>query len=129
MATKGTIMTGEPGTEKKEKRDATQGHIKWVVNKAGKKVGYCEVMLGYDAAGKRIRRSVHGETEREIAKQVRALLNKRDDHTLTSREAERETFGGYLDRWLLNIKRGLAPRSWRRHEQNANLHIKPVLGR
>ncbi|MBI3974021.1 MAG: site-specific integrase [Chloroflexi bacterium] len=107
---------------------AGRGSITWRTNGKGERVGYCQVMLGYGELGTRIRRSVNGKTEREIDKKVRKLLAEYEAGTLPSRDAERETVGAYLDRWLVAKRGTIEPQSWRRHENNVNLHIKPAVG-
>lgn len=114
---------------KDPKAKAGRGSIVWRVNAKGERVGYCQVMLGYDDLGNRIRRSVKGTTEREIDREVRKLLNRHESQTLVTRQAEKETVGAYLDRWLKTRKGPITPQAWRRHENNVGLHLRPAIGK
>lgn len=43
-------------------------------------------------------------------------------------EPSHDTFGSWLDTWLLLVKPSLKPSTWASYEKNLRLHVKPALG-
>jgi integrase len=81
------------------------------------------VSAGYNAAGRRRRRTVYGKTKGEVQEKLR------EEQLSRVPETARITVGEYLDRWLEGtVKPKLAHSTYVRYEQVVRLHIKPQLG-
>ena len=84
------------------------------------------INIGY-VDGKRKRKSIYGETRKEVAEQLKVLLHEQQQGLPIA--MERQTVGQFLDRWL---KESVEPR--RRHNTVAGysnivrLHLKPQIG-
>jgi integrase len=74
------------------------------------------------------RKSLYGETRLEVAKKLKETHYDLERGILAPRD-ERQTFGRYLDGWLITKKPAIEPSYWLRCEQYVRLHIKPTLGR
>lgn len=88
------------------------------------------VSLGTDAAGKRIRTRVDGDTP-EVAKAKRdeLLLRHRAGTLAADPAAGRETVDGLLRSWLENKRGTVEPSTWHRYRLCAERHLIPHLGR
>lgn len=74
------------------------------------------------------RRSLMGKTRAEVREKLTAVLRNLDRGIVAPRD-ERQTFGAYLDGWLMTKKPETEPGYWFRCEQYIRLHIKPTLGK
>lgn len=85
------------------------------------------VSLGYDALGKRIRKSVYGPTRADVrAKMERAQRQARTGVRVENRTSTRE----YLALWLENSARPkVRPTTFRGYARYVKLHLAPALGR
>src|SRR5215212_11570586 len=73
------------------------------------------------------RKTLYGSTRQEVAeKLVRALSDRTQGLTF---EADSLKLGGYLDRWLADIRETVRQRTWERYEQIVRVHIQSALGR
>lgn len=78
----------------------------------------------HDGGDKRKRISVYGQTLDKVKEKIRKL----ESRTIANFDAEKETLGSYLDKWLDVIK---STRARRTHELYAAIvknHIKPFMG-
>jgi integrase len=80
------------------------------------------VSLGYDENGKRLRRTVYGQTKKEAMEELRKAQEA------TGRKIESISLAGYLDRWLAGVKPSVEPHTYAQYEQHCRLHIKPHVG-
>jgi integrase len=88
-----------------------------------------QLMVGYKLDGARDIRSVYGETRGECQKKLEDLRRRRDEGLLGDPGAGKETVEAFLKRWLSSIEGTMEPGSLRRHRDNVNRHIVPVIGR
>jgi integrase len=83
--------------------------------------------LGYDDKGKRKRRTVYGETKKEVQEKLRQLQNDHSTGILV--EPQRLSVAQYMDRWLENTaKPRVQPKTHLRYEQLSRIHVKPYIG-
>lgn len=86
------------------------------------------VSLGYDGAGKRVRRVVYGKSKREAQAKLDAL--RRDAAGGVKIAPGRVTVKEAVDRWLdLEVRPNRAPATVKCYAETARLHILPTLGR
>jgi integrase len=90
-----------------------------IFKRGGRYVG--EVTVGTDPTGKRIRRTVYGETYSQVQRQVRELLDQRPEGTV-------EDVEGVANRWLQDVGQRLAPSTVRRYTELTRDLILPGLG-
>lgn len=76
------------------------------------------VSMGYDGEGKRLRKTVYGNSKAEIQKKLDDLRT----------EAGSLTVGQLLDRWLTNDEQKSAVRTHEERERLIRVHLKPRLG-
>lgn len=88
---------------------------------------WCGVVdLGY-INGKRKRRVVYGNTRKDVAEKLKAVL--RDQQQGLPIATERQMVGQFLTRWLADVVAPQTrPKTYRSYEQLARCHITPVLG-
>ena len=84
------------------------------------------VDLGWED-GKRRRKTLYGRTRRAVQDKLRETL-QRSEHGLPP-VPERETVGGYLQRWMDFKKGQLRPRTYVSYEHVVHAHLEPGLGR
>lgn len=83
--------------------------------------------VGHDSNGKRLRKSVYGETKKECADKLTKLANRKLDGVLI--DTGRMTVGNLLDRWLNDSARmNVAPTTFQRYSILVNKHLKPRIG-
>ena len=86
------------------------------------------VSLGYDGAGKRVRRVVYGATKREAQDKLDAL--RRDAGAGVKLAPGKVTVGEAVERWLdLEVRPNRAPATVKCYADTARLHVLPALGR
>jgi integrase len=86
-----------------------------------------QVNVGY-MDGKRKRKYLYGDTRREVAEQIKAVL--RDQQQGLPIAAERQTVAQFFERWLADVaKPSVRPMTYRSYAQIVRLHIVPALGR
>jgi integrase len=86
------------------------------------------VSAGYNAHGKRKRRTVYGHSKAEVREKLQALHASAARGVLN--DADRLTVAEYLPRWLDNtVKPKVAPTTYNRYEQHVRLHLVPHLGK
>lgn len=83
------------------------------------------ISLGY-YNGKRRRKTIYGETFKEVKDQLQRLQVEAQKGMLIN--TERQTVGQFLDSWLQNVKNTVRPASYINYEQTVRLHIKPYIG-
>ena len=84
------------------------------------------ISLGYDAAGKRVRRDVYGATKAEAATKLRALQVERDAGRLVVREDI--TVAEYLRSWLAGAAESVQAGTHERYRQLAEDYLVPAIG-
>lgn len=84
------------------------------------------ITVGYDATGKRLRRTIYGATKREVTTELTRLQNDKLDGTL--RPATKMPLAALLDRWLSSWVDDLAAGSIRNYKRIGELYLKPTLG-
>lgn len=85
------------------------------------------ITIGYDAKGKRKRRTVYGKTKGEVQKKMLELQQQKQAGTLA--EINRMTTGQYLDHWLNNIARpNIRENTHASYDGAIKNHISPRIG-
>jgi integrase len=85
------------------------------------------ISLGYDGAGRRVRRTVYGANKGEVQEKLRKLQADHDAGRLV--ETERLTVGEYLTRWLQHTaKPKVHDGTWERYREVTELYVVPILG-
>jgi integrase len=74
------------------------------------------------------RKAFYGKTRQDVAAKLTAALRDRD-RGLPVGPSDRLTVGAYLAGWLDVRQTQIKPRSWRRYEEIARLHLVPALGK
>jgi hypothetical protein len=85
------------------------------------------ISLGFDAAGKRKRRTVYGSTKREVLDKLDALRNDARSGSLPA--AGTITVGQALDLWLAATENRTAGKTHEERERLVVNHLRPRLGR
>lgn len=81
--------------------------------------------LGYDAAGKRRRKSIIRRTQAEVVAEMRLLKTAADENRVPSKSV---TLGVYLQSWLRTKALELKPRTHYNYAQDAKRYVLPHLG-
>jgi integrase len=76
--------------------------------------------------GKQIQRSIYGESEKEVLKQLQAVQVDLTNGTYT--EPSKMTVGAWLDIWIEEYTKNVKDTTKRAYMDNVRLHIKPTLG-
>ena len=85
------------------------------------------VSLGYDAAGKRVRKKVSGRTRAETVEKLRSWRRQVDGGTVTD---DQVTVKAFLERWLTVNLPGLVAESIEDdYADTVRLHLIPAIGR
>src|SRR5712672_3132259 len=82
------------------------------------------VSLGYDGAGKRIRRTIYGDSKREVLDEMARLRGQPSQPA----EASRLTVAELVSRWLDSTKGRTAARTHEDRETICAAHLTPHLG-
>jgi integrase len=85
------------------------------------------VSLGYNAEGKRKRKTVYGATKAEVQLKLREIQNAADRGRLPDGE-QKATPGHVLNLWLKSCKARVADTSYASYEDHVNRFISPKLG-
>lgn len=83
------------------------------------------ITIGYSADGKRIRRTIYGDTKRDATQQLTRLQGMKLDGTLTA--TDQTKVGDYLDGWIATDSK-LAPTTRLRYANLVKNHINPRIG-
>jgi integrase len=111
-------------TTKKARRGRGEGSIRF---RQGKNLWAAELSLGFDGAGKRIRKTVYGATKGEVAEQLRKLQAEHDAGRLV--DTKEMTTGEYLNRWLVAAKDKTGEGTFERYKQLTEQYLIPALGK
>ena len=85
------------------------------------------ISLGYDEAGKRIRKKVSGRTRAETVGKLRSLRRQVDGGTVPD---DQVTVKAFLERWLaVNLPGSVAESTEDDYADTVRLHLVPTLGR
>ncbi|MGH2370399.1 MAG: hypothetical protein ACRDI2_19660, partial [Chloroflexota bacterium] len=127
------METGKPesGTNPNRRHKAKhgQGGV-WPVIKDGRVVRYrWEIMVGYLPDGRKDVRRGSATTEREALKLMRQIAVKKDTNTLPKASAVKGTVGDLLTAYLAAKKLEASPKTYKKEEQFASLHIIPQIGK
>ena len=113
------------GNKRKRRGRRGDGEGSIYKHKDGRWLG--QVSLGYDADGKRIRKSFSGKTRKEVADKIAAALH--EVTTGTYIEPTTITLGEWLDRWMTSYKKAqLKQSTYESYDSMIETYIKPVLG-
>lgn len=83
-------------------------------------------VVGTDpATGKNIRKSIYGNTQKEVRQKMAQAIAAVDNKTY--REPCKMTLGEWLDTWADTYLEGVKPRTVKIYKDNIRLHIKPYL--
>src|SRR5690242_15228693 len=80
-----------------------------------------KISLGYDANGKRLRKTVYGKTRREVAEKLKKLLRDQQQGLPITTD-ERQTLAQYLEDWL-KTRRHLSENVHVVYESHLERHI------
>jgi integrase len=72
------------------------------------------------------RKYVSGKTKKEVARKLAKAFSDSEGELV--HDSGTLTLGNYLDRWIDNLKDSIRQTTWRRHEVNVRVHLKPALG-
>jgi integrase len=87
----------------------------------------CSLSLGYDADGKRVRKTVYGKTKAEVQGKLNKL--KEDPTTGLSPDMEKLTVAIFLTRWLEDTAKPTVRRTtYACYESTTRLHVVPEIG-
>src|SRR5262245_11227948 len=113
-------MSQEIKKRKSKRRGNGEGSIfqrsngRWVATMA----------VGYNANGKRQRKSVYGKTKKDVQDQLNQLQQRKSTGTLAA--TTKLTVGQYVDTWLENVVRlTVRPSTHRRYARLIRLQVKP----
>ncbi len=85
------------------------------------------VTVGIDpVTGKQLQRSVYGETQKEVRKQLSKITNEIDEKTYIDPCAM--TLNEWLDIWLADYTIGIKDSTAYHYERNMARHVRPALG-
>jgi len=91
----------EPTTKPKRKPTARRGNGEGSIYQRADSRWCASVTLGYNAVGKRVRRTVYGTTKGEVQEKLGRLSTSKLDGTLC--EPNKMTTGEFLARWLADV--------------------------
>lgn len=109
----------------RSKRGAGEGSIYY---REDQKVWTAQVTLGRRRDGKPDRRTVCGKTRGEVQKKLDELRRRKALGLLGDAQAERETLGSSLGRWLEARRNKVRLRTYLRDAQLMQKHVVPALG-
>ena len=122
----GTENDGTKPTEPKRKT-ARRGYGEGSIFHRGHRKWTATITVGYNATGKRSRKTVYGKTKKEVTDKLTRLQNRVLDGTLT--DSKRLTVGELLDTWLQDSARlSVSATTFNRYEGLVKKHIKPLIG-
>jgi integrase len=87
---------------------------------------FAEVSLGFDGAGKRLRKRVYGTSKQAVQESLRLLQQQADRGGIP--DAGSMTVGQTFDRWLAAMRPAWSPGTHQAHDQHVRNHIKGRLG-
>jgi integrase len=111
---------------RKGKRGDGEGSIRWSEKK---KLWIARLMVGYRPDGKPDIREVSAKLRGECQRKLGELRRRATTGQLGDAKAGRETVGAFLQTWLRSINGTMDADSCRRHRDNVNRHITPLIGR
>ena len=82
--------------------------------------------VGRDGSGKQVRRSIYGDTEKEVLKRLQQAQVDIENGTYS--EPSKLTISEWLDIWLRDYTVNIKPSTLSTYTHNINKHIKPALG-
>lgn len=84
------------------------------------------ISLGFDARGKRLRRTVYGDKKSDVQEKLDTIRNEVRVGTLP--DAGTMTVGQLLDQWLAVRQTKDAPRTYEERRRTVNNHLRPRVG-
>jgi integrase len=85
------------------------------------------ITVGYNATGKRVRRTLYGWTKKEVQDGLTSLQSRKLDGSLS--ETSKLTVASFLSRWLETVARpGVRATSLANYRRAVNNHIAPMIG-
>lgn len=92
-------MASQAKTSDGQKRSRTRGRGEGSVYRREDGTWCGQVSLGYDASGKRIRKTVYGKTKKEVLQKIREL--QQDAANGVPVKPENITLASFLDAWII----------------------------
>jgi integrase len=87
-----------------------------------------QILVEDRATGRRYLRHGSARTEREARKALTRVAAQMDEHRLPARSAARGTVADLVTRYLAAKRHEASPKTYRKEEQFASLHILPAIG-
>jgi hypothetical protein len=84
------------------------------------------ISLGYDASGKRRRRTIYGATKQNVQQKLRELQTAVDAGQIP--EPSKLRVAEYLGRWLDAVAPTVATYTYRGYDRDVRLYLRPHLG-
>ena len=114
-------------TETKKRETKRRGHGEGSIFHRSDGRWVAKVTIGYDAAGKRRRKTVYGKTKKEVQDKLTDLQQKKTLGTLP--DAASAKVAKFLSRWLEDVARvAVCEATYERYKQLVRLHINPRIG-
>lgn len=86
-----------------------------------------KLAIGYDRAGKRLRKTIYGHTKKDVQDELTKLQHRKSTGALTA--TSKVTVSQYLDRWLNDVVRlTVRPSTHRRYAELIATHVTPCIG-
>ena len=101
---------------------ARRGRGEGSIFQRGDGLWVARVSLGYDGAGKRLRRTFYGATKTEVQTKLKEAGPDMGN------EPQRTTVATWLHRWLATVKPTIQPGTYRPYERHVTKHIIPEIG-
>jgi integrase len=113
--------------DKEKRKSKRRGNGEGSIFQRGDGRWVAKLTVGYDDAGKRLRKTVYGLTKKEVQDELTRLQHRKSTGTLTA--TSKVTVGQYLDRWLCDVARlTVRASTHRRYTELVKLHVKPRIG-
>jgi integrase len=113
--------------QERGKNRKRRGRGEGAIHQRSKDLWEGKVSLGYDGNGKRKRKTVCGQTKKQVQDKIRNLQNSAAAGTVG--DAGQLTVAQFLTRWLENTAKAKVRKgTWTRYEQIIRLRITPSIG-
>jgi integrase len=120
-------MNMAEGKRERKQERKRRGRGEGSIYQRGDGLWTATVSLGYDGNGKRRRRTVYGESKKEVQDKLRKLQNQAANGQVVA--PGKLKVGEYLDRWLEDYVRvNRSPNTYRSYEGVVRCHVKEHVG-
>ncbi len=118
---------GKMATETKKRSSKRRGNGEGSIYQRGTGRWEATITVGYNAHGKRVRRTVYGWSKKEVQDKLTGLQSKKLDGSLA--ETSKITVADFLARWLDTVaKPAIRATTYSNYESAIRLHIGPFVG-